>query len=141
MTMSEPTQVTLDKNKILAQLTSLSDMAKNGGWNLEYDSEVDQLFFGEETMPESSFLFRVNDEINLFLSPDSTVNGMFVEYFKVNYLEHNKDLQPVLKVLERDEADTSNAKVADIEKIALENELFLDALNSLFSRETLITAI
>ncbi len=139
--MSEPTQVTLDKNKILAQLTSLSDMAKNGGWNLEYDSEVDQLFFGEETMPESSFLFRVNDEINLFLSPDSTVNGMFVEYFKVNYLEHNKDLQPVLKVLERDEADTSNAKVADIEKIALENELFLDALNSLFSRETLITAI
>lgn len=135
--MSSPQALVLDKAKIIAQLTSLSQTGTHDGWTLDYDPEVDQLFYGHTIMPKKSFIFQVNDEVNLFVSKDSTVHGMFVEYFKHNYLEHNKELKPVLEVLEG--TDHLSREDEQIERVALEKDLFLGTIASIFDRESLVT--
>lgn len=131
------TELKLDKSKILSQLKDLQRTAND--WTLEYDADVDQLFFGAKKIPNGYFLFQLNDEINLFVNKNSRVQGMFIEYFQNNFLEHNQELKPVLQALD-DENDTSH-EIKDIERVALQKELFFDALASLVDRDELITAV
>jgi len=130
------TELKLDKSKILSQLKELQ--GSSNGWTLEYDPDVDQLFFGAKKIPKGYFLFQLNDEINLFVNKNSRVQGMFVEYFQNNFLEHNQELKPVLPALE---SDNSTVEIKDIERVALQKELFFDALTSLVERDELVTAI
>ncbi|MES2876665.1 MAG: hypothetical protein V4678_04320 [Patescibacteria group bacterium] len=131
------TELKLDKMKILTQLKDIQAMS--GEWTLEYDADVDQLYFGVKKIPKGYFLFQVNDEINLFVDKKSQVKGMFVEYFQNNFLEHNKELKPVMHALNKD--DDSSAEIQNIERIALEKELFFDAFTSLSARSELVTAV
>ena len=134
--MALPTTIELDKEKIMKQLLDLSSIGARDKWKLEYDSELDELVFGKAKMPDGSFLFYVNDEINLFVMPDSTVNGIFVEYFAHNYIEHNQELKPALEVLEdRHEAGNGLAKEA------LEERLLREAAGSILGRKKLTAAI
>jgi hypothetical protein len=129
-------ELKLDKSKILSQLKNLQ--GTSNGWTLEYDPDVDQLFFGAKKISKGYFLFQLNDEINLFVNKKSLVQGMFIEYFQNNFLEHNKELKPVIPALED---DTLSVEIKDIERVALQKELFFDALTSLVDRDELITAI
>ncbi len=142
--MSASQQIILDKEKILKQIEALPTIAKKNDWKHNYDSDTDEFVFGLVYMPRDSFLFNVNDELNLFLSPDSTVNGIFIEYFASNYIEHNKELEPVLNILEEEAEDikpTESKLEIEHAKKALEHELLADAFKSLFAKDQLITAI
>lgn len=125
----------LDKLKILKQLKDLQSMSVK--WSLTYDSDVDQLYYGLSEIPKGSFLYQVNDEINLYVDKKSRISGMFVEYFRNNYLEHNEDLKPVLSVLEGEGSQTEGIK--QIERSALENDLFFGAYSSISEKDELIT--
>ncbi|MDB5164769.1 MAG: hypothetical protein JWL89_395 [Candidatus Saccharibacteria bacterium] len=138
--MTKVNQITLDKDKLLKQIESLVAIAKKDKWSLDYDTDTDEMTFGKKTMPRDTFLFNVNDELNLFLSPDSTINGIFIEYFAVNFIEHNKELEPVLQILE-EETPTETPKMVAHAKKALEQELLADAFKSLFNRDNFVTAV
>ena len=137
--MKVPAKIILDKQKILKQIEELNAIAKINDWVFDYDDSLDELVFGKSDMPRDSFLYNVNDEINLFLTPDSTVNGMHIEYFQANFLEHNQELKPVLKAF-TSRKKTKSAIDTDAET-ALETELVADTFKSLFSKTSLVTAI
>jgi hypothetical protein len=128
-------ELKLDKAKILQQLKDLQSMSKK--WTLTYSPEVDQLFYGLAKIPKGSFLYQINDEINLYVDKNSYVSGMFVEYFRNNYLEHNEELKPILDVLEGKK--NQNDGIKEIERTALENELFFSAYTSVEDKEELAT--
>ena len=128
-------ELKLNKAKILQQLRDLQSMSNK--WSLTYTPDVDQLFYGLPKIPKGSFLFQVNDEINLYVDKNSRISGMFVEYFRNNYLEHNEDLKPVLDVLEGD--STQSEGIKEIERSALEKELFFGAFTSISYKDELIT--
>lgn len=142
--MNAPKMTTLDKDKILKQVEDLIKIAKRDNWKYHYDTDVDELVFGKSYMPRDSFLFNVNDELNLFLSPDSTVSGVFIEYFAANFIKHNKELKPVLEILEEEAGSIQpkeSTKLIQQAKMALEQELLADAFKSLFAKDQLVTAI
>jgi len=137
--MTQIKRIELDKDKILKQLTALSKIIESDKWKLEYDPELDELFFGKEVMPKGSFLFSINDELNLFVTAGSKVNGIFVEYFAHNFIEHNKKLKPVLEALEhRKMKDNEKQELA---KEALEGNLLNQAFGSVFNKKKLFAAI
>jgi hypothetical protein len=140
--ISNPQEIRLNKAELLKQLKGLPVMAKERGWQFDYDQTLDSLTFGEETMPRNSFLFNVNDEINLFVDSNSKIHGMFVEYFGSNYVEHNEVVKDAFSVVE----DSLSAPVEDsvkfnLARLAIEGSLVSGALASIASRSSLITAI
>lgn len=137
--MSMPAQIVLDKEKILSQVQDLAHIAQKNNWVLDYDSDIDELVFGKDYMPRDSFLFNVNDELNLFLTPRSEVTGVHIEYFKANFLAHNKKLTPVLPVIEK--KVRPGARYSANAKRALEVELAANTFTSLFSKDALVTVL
>jgi hypothetical protein len=138
--MSQATIKQLDRDKILQQIARLPKLAEEKQWRFDYDAEIDELVFGLQTMPDGSFLFNVNDEINLFLTPDSEVQGIFIEYFKSNYIQHNKDLEPVLEVFEDGSRKKVDEEKDELAIDALEGKLLSEAMQTLLSKDKLVAA-
>ncbi|OIP85894.1 hypothetical protein AUK57_02220 [Candidatus Saccharibacteria bacterium CG2_30_41_52] len=136
--MNKHKQVVLDRNKVLSQIQRLAEVAKTDNWQYEYDAQLDELVYGKDFMPRDSFLFNVNGEINLFISPDSSVSGIHIEYFQANYLAHNQELQPALRAITKKTIKNQRDNEA---ATALEIELSADAFKSLFSKDQLITVL
>lgn len=140
--MNTPKKIKLDKDKIISQLSELPKIARRDDWKFDYDSELDELVFGKKIIPKGYFLFNVNNEINLFLNQNSKVSGIFIEYFKNNYLEHNKEYKNIFKNTESDKTlEKKDKDENQLIKKGLENKLALEAIESLFHKGNLITAI
>lgn len=136
--MNQATLKELDRQKIVTQLVRLSEHAQKNKWQYDYDPEVDELVYGISVMPDDSFLFSLNRELNLFLTPNSDVKGIFIEYFASNYIEHNQELRPALKVLEKKNNDKEKVTLA---KEALEGKLLAQALETLLEKDKLLAAV
>lgn len=112
--MSKGNKVELNKDKLLTQLANLRDIAKSNHWVLDYDKALDQFYYGLKKMPKHSFLFSIDDELNLYVTKNSDLNGLFIEYFSSNFIEHNKQLKPFLELVskEKKKIDKEKAKLA-----------------------------
>ncbi len=138
--MAKAKTIKLDKDKIVKQLGQISQNFETGKWLFEYNKELDQLYFGKKIIPKNSFLYNLNDEINIFVTPKSTINGIFIEYFETNYIKHNKNLKHVIKVLvnEKIKKDSEKNKLA---QEALEEKIANQALISVYNKKQLIAAV
>jgi len=126
--------IQLDKNKIIEQLCDAMTLIESGKWKLEYDADLDELFLGMKVIPKKSFLYNLNGEINIFITPESKINGFFIEYFAKNYLKHNKKLSPVLDALKTAKKGQDKEKNT-LAKDALENKLVNEALSSVINKK------
>jgi hypothetical protein len=91
--------IRLDKKAVLAQVASLSDIVKENSWEFDYDSSIDTLTYSEKVIPDNSFLVSVDDDISFYIDKEFKLRGLMIEYFRGNYIEHNKELEPVVKIL------------------------------------------
>jgi len=138
--MTKVKTIELDKEKIMRQLIHSAKLMATGKWRLEYDRELDQLFVGKKIIPKNAFLYGLNDEINIFVTPASNVNGLFIEYFAKNYIKHNKKLSPVLEALAKVKKKKDKEK-EDLAKEALEGKLVNEAITSVYGKKKLVAAI
>ncbi|MDP3957154.1 MAG: hypothetical protein Q8Q10_01485 [bacterium] len=136
------TTVKLNKHKISDQMMDISELSKKNKWQFEYNEEVDELTFGLDTMPKKSFLLNINNEINLYVTPDSKVHGMFIEHFANNYIKHNKEFKVVLQVLEKEIVKNKTIKKLSDGAIFIgfENKLAVETLKTLAKRGILVSA-
>lgn len=138
--MGKVKTIKLDKDKIVKQLAKISHNFESGKWLFEYNKDLDQLYFGKKIIPKSSFLYNLNDEINIFVTPKSTVNGIFIEYFETNYIKHNKNLKHVIKVLANVKMRNDKEK-NKLAQEALEEKITNQALISIYNKKQLIAAV
>lgn len=89
--------VKLDTKKLSKQVASIRDIAKKENWKVDYDKDIDQLFFTPKNIPKDTFLVSF-DDISLYLNKNSDVKGMFIEYFSHNFVEHDKDIKPAVHI-------------------------------------------
>ena len=85
----------IDLKKVLKQVIRLKELAKKEIWQLYYDSELDSLYFIPEKLPKDVVLMDLGGDYNLYLSEESNLHGIFIEYFKSNYLMHEKELKDI----------------------------------------------
>ncbi|WKZ29624.1 MAG: hypothetical protein QY323_02740 [Patescibacteria group bacterium] len=84
---------------VKSEILHLDSLAKKDGWVFEYDSEMDSLEWGLPKMPRNARLYNVNKEISLYLTPKGLVKGVFIEYYRNNFVEHNKKFKKFTKLL------------------------------------------
>lgn len=86
-------------NKVKSEILHLDKLAKKDGWVVEYDSEMDSLEWGLPKMPRNARLYNVNKEISLYLTPKGLVKGVYIEYYRNNFVEHNIKFKKFSKLL------------------------------------------
>lgn len=127
------TSLSLNSDKLLTQLASLDEMAKEHDWKFTYLDDVDQFFYAPAIIPDNSFIYSFNDEYSVYVDKDSNIQGIFVEYFKTNLTEHEKSFKQFFKVAEGKATTTES----DLARKAFEYEVLSGFVKSTLSKQSL----
>src|SRR5262249_26530361 len=68
-------------------------------WSYSYFTDTDELYFSPPQIPKNTFLHSISNEFSVYLDKDSNVHGLFIEYFKTNFLEHEAEFAGLSKLL------------------------------------------
>lgn len=88
------------EHEYLVNIKNLADTAKRDNWVVEYDADVDSFYWTRPEISQSAQLTKLSDDFALYLTPEGQVEGLFIEYAKYNFVEHNKDFKPLFDKLE-----------------------------------------
>lgn len=87
-----------EKKELLDLATDFSGFVKKNGWVTRYDTESDAFSVtAPKLSPDARIRYFDGDEIAFYITNNKKVEGIFVEYFKSNFVEHHKDLKGVMK--------------------------------------------
>jgi len=131
---------TRDKKEFLDLATGFGTFIKKHGWISRYDTESDSFSVTAPKLSDSARIKYFDDEVAFYINKDNKVEGIFLEYFKANFIKHHKqaarNMGKVLDALEeKNKTDDTLVKVDinQVEKIApdLEEAIKLSLANRL----------
>ncbi len=115
---------TRDKKEFLDLATDFDGFVKEHGWVSRYDTESDAFSVTTPKLSDSARIKYFDDEVAFYITKDNKVEGIFLEYFKANFVKHHKKAKEIKKVLddleEKNKTDDTLVKVDinQVEKIA-----------------------
>lgn len=65
---------------------------KNKTWTYKYDKECDHLFVGEYPMVRTAQLFKLGEDIDVYLDKNGNIRGIFIEYYEFDLKKRLKKL-------------------------------------------------
>ena len=93
----------IKQNRELIDLASnLQGFIQKNGWVSRYDLESDAFSITAPNLSEDARIRYFDDEIALYVTNDNKIEGIFMEYFKSNFVQHHKELKPVLENIENE---------------------------------------
>ena len=130
---------TRDKKEFLDLATGFGDFIRKHGWISRYDTESDSFSVTTPKLSDSARINYFDNEVAFYITKDNKVEGIFLEYFKANFVKHHKKAKEIKKVLddlkEKNKTDDTLVKVDinQVEKIApdLEEAIKLSLANRL----------
>jgi hypothetical protein len=94
-----PTPIQNNK-KIIEMASDLRGFIQDHKWVTRYDSESDAFSVTQSKLSKDARIRYLDDEIAFYIAQDNKIEGIFVEYFRSNFVKHHKDLKSVLKGIE-----------------------------------------
>lgn len=88
---------TRTNNRIIEAVRDIPDIARREKWVFTLDRDEGALFYSKPVIPKGSLLYYMNDEFSIYLDKDFKPNGVFVEAWRVNFVEHHPDLGRISK--------------------------------------------
>ena len=73
----------------------LHETAERDGWVVEYDTDLDHFYWTRPQLSSTARLAKLSDEFALYMTPEGSVEGMFIEYAKNNFMEHYQQFKPI----------------------------------------------
>jgi hypothetical protein len=97
-----------EKNQLLDLATNFNDFTKKNGWVSRYDIESDAFSIAVPKLSEDARIKYFDNEVAFYITNDNKVEGVFLEYFKTNFIKHHsksKKIEKVLNDLEKKQKD------------------------------------
>jgi hypothetical protein len=112
---------TRDKKEFLDLATDFDGFVKQHGWVSRYDTESDSFSITTPKLSNSARIKYFDDEVAFYINKENRVEGIFLEYFKSNFMKHHKnaakELEKVLEKLEENNKDDNTTVKVDIKKV------------------------
>ena len=113
--------ITRNKKEFLDLATNFDSFIKKHGWVSRYDIESDSFSITAPKLSDSARIKYFDDEVAFYINKDNRVEGIFLEYFKANFIKHHKqaakELEKVLGKLEGKNKDGDTLVKVDIKKM------------------------
>lgn len=90
-----------ENKKIFDFAYNFNEIVKKEKWVSRYDIESDSLSLTVSKLPNDARIKYFGDEVAFYLNKDNDVKGIFIEYFKSNFIEHHKDFKELLRGIEK----------------------------------------
>jgi len=138
-------EMTIKDLNIKEIVKGLPSIATKNNWVFTYDEDEGALFYApNKEIPEGSVLYQVTDEYSLYLNKDKgyALEGMFVECFDKNFIEHHdgfKDIATELFKIRENATSETQTVVNPHKSTSDKAATFKKLLELTFINETLAT--
>lgn len=95
------TTATKEKKELLDLASDLIGFVKKHGWISLYDTESDALSVTVPKLSKDARIQYFDKEVAFYVTKDKKIEGLFLEYFKTNFVKHHQELRPMMKGLEK----------------------------------------
>ncbi|MDP4009014.1 MAG: hypothetical protein Q8P71_01125 [bacterium] len=72
-------------------ITEIFNIAKRDKWVIEYDSDLDSLYWSKPKISPSTQLKKFLQDFSLYITKQGLIEGLFIEYAKGNFISHNAE--------------------------------------------------
>ncbi len=87
----------LNSRKLLDFAYTFRDRISKEGWVPRYDLETDEFSFTIPKLSADARVKYIDNEIAFYVTPSQNIEGVFIEYFRNNFIQHHKKLAPALE--------------------------------------------
>lgn len=94
---------------------NFEDIVKKNNWVSRYDSETDGFSVTIKTLSKDARLKYFGDEVAFYITSKGEVQGIFIEYFKKNFVKHNKGISDIREVLKKEETKQKGSENSLVE--------------------------
>ena len=132
-------ETNFNKKKILEFVANFANIAKEKKWISDYDADDNSIAIRVPTLSLESRKRYINDEFAFYLNAKGEVEGIFIEYFLSNFVEHHRDFKKVGDGLKKHRAkeDEGLIKLTKDEMKELVSELQNAIIKSIIPSKTL----
>ena len=109
------------------------DIAKRDNWAVQYDSDLDTLYWAKPKISPNAVSKKFLDDFTLYVTEKGDVEGLFIEYAKSNFFSHNKEYRPLIDQMIK--VDDNQYVLPD--KKTKEVEILLENMADKVANETL----
>lgn len=95
------TTTATNNRKISDFAYNFEDIVKKEHWVSRYDIESDSLSFTVPKLSNDVKLKYLDDEMAFYFNKNKDIKGIFIEYFKSNFVKHHKDFKQLLKNVDK----------------------------------------
>ena len=88
-----------EKKKIFDFIYNLSETIKEERWVSYYDVESDSLSIISPKLSFSAHKKYIDSEFAFYFTPNKDIQGVFIEYFKTNFLKHHKEVKKLQELI------------------------------------------
>lgn len=104
---------TKETKKILDFAYSFKEIVKKEKWIPRYDIESDSLSLTVSNLPHDARIKYFGSEVAFYLTKNNNIKGIFIEYFKSNFIKHHKELRGLLGDIEQKEKTDTFIKLKE----------------------------
>lgn len=77
----------------LRSISELPETIEKNEWKKEYDKDLDRFYWTQSEISHNSELINVGNEYSFYINSKGKLEGLFVEYVKKNFVQHNKEFK------------------------------------------------
>ena len=90
-------ETTKEKENILDFMYTFPEIVQRKGWISRYDRESDTFSLVSPNLSDSARKEYIDDEFAFYFNKKREIEGIFVEYFRTNFLSHHKKVRDLLR--------------------------------------------
>lgn len=96
-------------------------LAKRKHWVVEYDQDTDALYWAPRTVPKGSSLVAINREFSVYIGSAGDIDGVLIEYYQHNFVEHNVKFKDFSEVLTGETIDPMGNKKESAKQVHIQH--------------------
>jgi len=86
-----------ENKKIFDFAYQFSETVRKEKWMSRYDIESDSLSLTVPELPDDARIKYFGDEVAFYVTKNNDIKGIFIEYFKSNFIKHHKGFGELLE--------------------------------------------
>lgn len=93
-----------EKKAVLNFAYNFEDVVRRKNWIGRYEADTDSFMVGAKKLSSDARLKYFGDEFAFYITKGGVIEGIFVEYFKKNFIRHNKEIDEIRGILSKMES-------------------------------------
>lgn len=127
--MGKINNISVTPADIVRAVKDVPAVATKNKWVFTLDKDTGTFYYSPHQVSRNAQLHQLNDELAVYMDKDTKKpEGMMIEYYKDNFLEHHKEFQPLSEAIfnnndEVQEVEPSEGKEAYAMKVFFERTI------------------